>query len=59
MSHSSSHLIAKFFKSENKAFHLIEADKIMFHEGKDRKYKGIERPFISSMNLNLRDSRGP
>lgn len=38
--------------------HLIESDKIMFHKGKDRRYKGIGRAPILLMNLNLKNSRG-
>lgn len=39
--------------------HLIELDKIMFHEGKDRRFKGVGRASISLINLNLKNSRGP
>ena len=38
---------------------LIESDKIMFHEGKDRKIEGVGRASTSLMNLNLKTSNGP
>lgn len=48
-----------FLKTGAKTLHLIELSKLMFHDGKDRRYKEIENVSISLISLNLKNSRRP
>lgn len=48
-----------FLKTGAKTLDLIELSKLMFHEGKDRRYKGTESVSISLISLNLKNSRKP
>lgn len=52
-----SHYSINFLKAGAMTLCLIESDKIMFHDGKDRRYKGIERASMSLINWNLKNSR--